>query len=105
MKKKIRGTQNRPRLYVFKSNKHIYAQIINDSNNHIIANSSSICPKLKETIKHLPNCKIAEVVGKDIGQKLQKKGIKTIIFDRGKKIYHGRVKALAEGTRSIGIKF
>lgn len=105
MKKKVRGTQNRPRLYVFKSNKHIYAQIINDSNNHIIANSSSICSKLKEQIKDFSNCKIAEVIGKDIGQKLNEKGIKTIVFDRGKNIYHGRVKSLAEGTRSVGIKF
>nr|YP_009244008.1 ribosomal protein L18 [Sporolithon durum]AMK96250.1 ribosomal protein L18 [Sporolithon durum] len=105
MKKKIKGTLDRPRLYVFKSNKHLYAQIIDDINNNIIANSSSICSPLKDKIKYSSNCETAKLIGKDIGQKLKEKGIKTVIFDRGKKIYHGKIKALAEGTRSTGIKF
>ena len=103
MKKK--GTKSKPRLRIFRSHKHIYAQAIDDINKHIITTSSSLSKDLKNTINSSKNRKAAEIVGKDIGNKLKKKGIYIIIFDRGNKIYHGRIKALAEATRKIGIQF
>lgn len=105
MTKQIKGTAERPRLYVFRSNKHIYAQIINDINQKIIISSSSISMNLKAQIKSSSNCESAKIVGQDIANKANKKGIKKIVFDRGKKLYHGRIKALAEAARKEGMNF
>nr|QCI05712.1 ribosomal protein L18 [Cryptopleura ramosa] len=105
MKKKIKGTLKRPRLYVFKSNKHIYAQLIDDYNNKILTSSSSLSINIKEDKNHYANCETAKIIGKNIAIKLRKKGISQIIFDRGNKIYHGKIKALAEATRNEGINF
>nr|YP_009396046.1 ribosomal protein L18 [Dasya naccarioides]ARW65232.1 ribosomal protein L18 [Dasya naccarioides] len=101
MKKKIMGSNNCPRLYIFKSNKHIYAQIIDDQNKYILTSSSTT----SKNINQMANCNIAKKVGKEIGQKLKEKGINQIIFDRGINKYHGQVKALAEATRQEGINF
>ena len=105
MKKKIRGTEKRPRLYIFKSNKHIYAQLINDKSNDIIASYSSISIDIKHTIKSGVNCEIAKIVGQNIAKKFKEKGIGQIVFDRGNKIYHGQIKAIAESIRKEGIIF
>nr|YP_010728933.1 ribosomal protein L18 [Lithothamnion corallioides]WEA77053.1 ribosomal protein L18 [Lithothamnion corallioides] len=105
MKNITRIKKNRPRLHVFRSNKHIYAQVIDDIKNMTIASSSSICSNLKAKIHSTATCKTAAIVGQDIGNKLRNKGIKKIVFDRGNKIYHGRIKALAEATRREGIEF
>lgn len=105
MKRKIGRRKQQPRLHVFRSNKHIYAQVTDDSKRKTIAASSSLSGKLKNTLKSSVNCRRAEIVGQDIGIKLKAKGIKEIIFDRGTKIYHGRIKALADATRAEGIKF
>lgn len=105
MKKRNLKIRNRPRLYVFRSNKHIYAQVIDDQKHITITTSSSLCPQLKTIITSSATCKAAEVVGQDIGQKLKDKGITQIVFDRGRRIYHGKIKALAEATRQKGIKF
>ena len=105
MKRKIKSTTNRPRLYVFKSNKHIYAQVIDDDQHTTIITSSSLCPKLRVKIKSSATCEAAKIVGQDIGHKLKNKGITHIIFDRGNRIYHGRIKALANATRDTGINF
>lgn len=105
MKKRTPKKRNRPRLHVFKSNKHIYAQVIDDKKHTTITTSSSLCPKLKVHIKSPATCMTAEIVGKDIANKLKNKGINKIVFDRGKNIYHGKIKALAEATRQEGIKF
>lgn len=105
MKKRTPKKRTRPRLHVFKSNKHIYAQVIDDKQHNTIITSSSVCPKLKLQIKSPKTCKTAELVGRDIAYKLRNKGIDNIVFDRGKNIYHGRIKALAEATRREGIKF
>lgn len=105
MKKKIRGKTDRPRLCIFKSNKHIYAQAIDDTNNKTIATSSSICPKMKQHIKSSATCETAKIIGQDIATKLQEKGIKHIIFDRNKNVYHGRIRALADAARNTGIIF
>nr|YP_009399159.1 ribosomal protein L18 [Taenioma perpusillum]ARW68556.1 ribosomal protein L18 [Taenioma perpusillum] len=101
MKKINKGSPLKPRMYIFKSNKHIYVQIIDDSGNRILTSSSTLSKKNKKTV----NCETAEKVGQDIAQKLKKQGIKKIIFDRGKNIYHGQVKALANATRNEGIEF
>nr|YP_009019600.1 50S ribosomal protein L18 [Gracilaria salicornia]AHH24568.1 50S ribosomal protein L18 [Gracilaria salicornia]UAD87660.1 ribosomal protein L18 [Gracilaria salicornia] len=105
MKRKIRGTQNRPRLCVFRSNKHIYAQIIDDTNKQIITSSSTLTKEIKKNITLSNNCSAAQIVGKNIAQKSKKLGIDKIIFDRQNKIYHGRIQALAEAVREEGIKF
>lgn len=103
MKKIIKSKPNRPRLRVFRSHKHIYAQVIDDKQNITITTSSSLCPKLR--INSSATCKIAQLVGKDIGKKLKNKGISQIIFDRGNRKYHGKIKALADATRNEGINF
>nr|YP_010986339.1 ribosomal protein L18 [Pachymeniopsis lanceolata]WOL37257.1 ribosomal protein L18 [Pachymeniopsis lanceolata] len=104
MNKKIQGDEKVPRLYVFKSNKHIYAQLINDINKKILASSSSISHKIKTSNKST-TCETARIVGNDIAIQSSKKGIHKIIFDRGKKPYHGQVKALAESAREAGLIF
>lgn len=107
MIKKIKGTSKRPRLYVFKSNKHLYAQIIDDTNNIIIASSSTISHELRKlyTGKLYANCKTARVIGQTIAKKSKEKGLKKLIFDRGSNIYHGQIKELANGAREEGIIF
>lgn len=105
MKKRNPKKKNQPRLYVFRSNKHIYAQVIDDQNHITITTSSSLSPKLRKIESSRATCITAKLIGQDIGKKLKNKGITNIIFDRGKKVYHGRVKALAEATREEGIKF
>lgn len=101
MKKKLKGSLDRPRLYIFKSNKHIYAQVIDDHNNKILTSISTI----SKAINKLANCKVAREIGKNIARQLKKQNINKIVFDRGSNIYHGQVKALAEATRQEGIEF
>lgn len=105
MKKKRKSKTNTPRLFVSKSNKHIYAQVIDDTKNIIITASSSLCAKLKAKTHSNVTCDTARIIGKDIGTKLKNKGIQQIVFDRGNRIYHGKIKVLAEATRDEGIKF
>ena len=96
---------NKYRIYIFKSNKHIYAHIIDDNTNQVITSSSTISKEIKNNKQLKKNCKTATVVGKNIANKLKKLGIERIVFDRGTNIYHGQVKALAEATREEGIIF
>ena len=97
----IQGTDSRPRLSVFRSNKEIYAQIINDNEGNTLAAASSIEKNIKKTVKK----KDAEIVGELLAERALKKGIKEIKFDRGGYLYHGRVKALADSVRKKGLKF
>nr|YP_009392533.1 ribosomal protein L18 [Caloglossa monosticha]ARW61095.1 ribosomal protein L18 [Caloglossa monosticha] len=99
--KRIQYSPNKIRLYIFKSNKHIYAQIIDDKNAKILTS----CSTISKNIKKPSNCKTAQEVGKNIAVKLKNQGIENIIFDRGKHKYHGQIKALAEATRLEGINF
>lgn len=99
--KKTQCSSNKIRLYIFKSNKHIYAQIIDDRNAKVVTS----CSTISKSIKKLCNCETAKQVGKDIAVKLKNKGINNVIFDRGKHKYHGQIKALAEATRLEGIQF
>ncbi len=102
---KIVGTLLKPRLSVFRSNKHIYAQLINDKEGHTLAFSSSLDKNLANLEESTATCKAAFVVGQNIAKKAKEQNISQIIFDRGNKIYHGRIKSLAEGAREEGLKF
>ena len=103
IRKIISGTETNPRLSVFRSNKEIYAQLIDDFNGKIIAASSS---RDKNINKDKANkTELASLVGKDIAEKAIKKGIKEVSFDRSGYLYHGRVKSLADGAREVGLKF
>jgi len=97
----IQGTKEKPRLSVFRSNKEIYAQIINDHKGNTLVNVSSTEKNIKKTVK----TKDAEIVGELLAERALKKGIKEVKFDRGGYLYHGRVKALADGARKKGLKF
>lgn len=105
IRKKVFGTLERPRLAVYKSLKHIYAQIIDDVNGVTIVSASTLDKELKQKLDKLTKTEEAKEVGKLIAQKALKKGIKTVVFDRGGFIYHGRIKALAEGAREAGLEF
>ncbi|MGI5936422.1 MAG: 50S ribosomal protein L18 [Oscillospiraceae bacterium] len=99
---KISGTPEKPRLCVFRSLNHIYAQIIDDVNVRTLVAASSV---EKDFGEYGGNCEAARKVGKLVAQRAVEKGIEKVVFDRGGYIYHGRVKALAEGAREGGLKF
>ena len=96
---------NKLRLSVFRSNKHIYCQIIDDVKQITLCSSSTLDPELKKDLKSSSTIDAAEKVGKDIAAKAKKIGFEKVVFDRGGYLYHGRVKSLAEGARSSGLKF
>ena len=96
---------NKLRLSVFRSNKHIYCQIIDDIKQITLCSSSTLDPEIKKGLKSSGTIEAAEIVGKDIAIKAKKNGCEIVVFDRGGYLYHGRVKSLAEGARSKGLKF
>ena len=100
IRQNLTGTETAPRLCVFRSNSAIYAQIIDDTKGVTLVSSSSLELKIKNN-----NLEAAAAVGKDIAEKAKKAKIKTVVFDRGGYIYHGRVKALAEAARENGLEF
>jgi len=102
IRKKIRGTTERPRLSVYRSNRHIYAQIIDDDTGHTIAQASSRELGQKGSLK---TAEASKSVGKIVAERAKAAGVETVSFDRGGYLYHGRVKALAEGAREGGLKF
>jgi large subunit ribosomal protein L18 len=104
IRKKISGTAARPRLVVFRSNKHIYAQLVDDLiGKTVTASSSKALAKDGDALKL--TCETAAAVGKDIAAKAKELKIEKVVFDRSGYIYHGRVKALADGAREGGLKF
>ncbi len=103
IRKTVEGTESRPRLAVFRSNKEIYAQIIDDVNGKTITAASSRDKDIDAS--KLNKTEAAKMVGKAIAEKAVKAGVDTIAFDRGGYLYHGRVKSLAEGAREGGLKF
>lgn len=105
VRQKISGTGNRPRLSVFRSIKHIYAQLINDELGVTVAEASSLSPELKENLSSGGNVTAAESVGALIAQKAKQQKIEVVVFDRGGHLYHGRIKALAEAAKAEGLKF
>lgn len=104
--KKIIGTTGKPRLAIFRSHKHIYAQLIDDNNGKTILASSTVEKIVREKVaKKTATKEASRIVGEIIGKKALEKNIQTIVFDRGSKPYHGRVAELAEGVREIGLIF
>lgn len=102
---KIFGTQERPRLSVFRSSSHIYVQAIADDKSVTLAEASTLDSGLEDSIKGKKKTEAAKEVGKLIAARLLEKGITRVIFDRGRFLYHGRVKALADAAREAGLQF
>src|SRR5260370_33995392 len=105
MRKRLAGSSGRPRLAVFRSNKHIYAQIIDASQGTTLTAASSRDVDAKKDLKTGGNVAAAKAVGKLVAERAKAKGIDAVLFDRGGYLYHGRVKALAEAAREAGLKF
>ena len=101
----LSGTTDRPRLAVFRSNKHIYAQVIDDVQRTTVAASSTMEQSVAGGLKSTSNVEAAKAVGADVAKKAIDKGISSVVFDRGGFLFHGRVKALADAAREAGLKF
>jgi large subunit ribosomal protein L18 len=101
IRRRVRGTPERPRLAVFRSLKHIYAQVIDDQKGHTVVAASSA----EENGKNGGNVAGAATIGKLVAERAKDKGVKAVVFDRGGYLYHGRVKALAEAARKAGLEF
>ena len=105
IRNRFSGTAQRPRLAVFRSNNHMYAQIIDDSVGNTLAAASTAEKAVKAELEHTNNVEAAAYVGTLIAKRALEKGINTVVFDRGGFIYHGKVKALAEAAREAGLEF
>src|SRR5262245_41369401 len=105
IRNRISGTDERPRVCISRSNKHIYAQVSHDSKGTTVASASSRDADTKSNVKNGGNIAAAKAVGKVVAQRALSKGVNAVVFDRGGYIYHGRVKALAEAAREAGLKF
>lgn len=106
LRKKIAGTAERPRLSVFRSLHHIYAQVIDDVKGATLATASSLQPEIRKQLESKGgNVEAAKIVGATIAKIAVEKGIKSVVFDRGGYIYHGRIKALADAARENGLEF
>ncbi len=103
--KKITGTSLRPRLCVFRSLNHIYAQIIDDSIGQTLVSMSTLDPQVRNNVGQVVKVKEAEMVGSQLAKEALNKGITHVVFDRGGYLYHGRVRALAEAARQAGLEF
>ncbi len=101
----VNGTTERPRLAVFRSNQHIYAQVIDDVAQNTLVAASSLDKALRTKLSSGATCEASAQVGKLVAQRALEKGIKQVVFDRGGNLYHGRVKALAEAAREAGLDF
>jgi large subunit ribosomal protein L18 len=100
-----RAAGNRVRLSVFRSSKHIYAQVIDDVKSETVASASSLEKDMRTSLKTGANIEAAKAVGKRLAERAASKGVKEVVFDRGGYLYHGRVKALADAAREGGLKF
>ncbi len=105
IREKIHGTAGRPRLAVFRSLNHIYAQVINDDDHRTLVAASSKDKELNQKLKDGGNVAAAKLVGELVAKRALEKGVSHVVFDRGGFLYHGRVKTLAEAARAAGLKF
>ena len=105
VRKKVSGTPERPRLCVFRSNNHIYAQVIDDAAGRTLVAASTVDKELRDRVKGLKKSEQAKLVGQVVAERARSKGIQAVVFDRGGYKYIGRVKALADGARESGLKF
>ena len=104
-RRRVSGSRGRPRLNVFRSLAHIYAQIVDDSEGRTLVSASTLDPALRKELRSLNKTEQARQVGAALAQRAQAAGIKQVVFDRGGYRYHGRVKALADASREAGLEF
>ena len=105
LRNKICGTAQRPRLAVFRSNMHIYAQLIDDTVGNTLCAASTVEAEIKNKVEHTNDVEAAKAVGEAIAKKALDKGIDTVVFDRGGFVYHGKIQALADAAREAGLQF
>lgn len=105
MRKKVEGASERPRLSVFRSAKHIYAQIIDDQTGRTLTAVSTLDQELRHKLAGLKKSEQARLAGELLAQRAKERGIRKVVFDRGGYLYHGRVRSLAEGARQGGLEF
>jgi len=107
IRKRVRGTEARPRLTVFRSTAHVYVQVVDDMTGRTIASASSVEPTVKGALGKGKGGNIvgAQAIGKSIAERLLEKGVKRVVFDRNGFLYHGRVKAVADAAREAGLEF
>jgi large subunit ribosomal protein L18 len=105
VRKKVTGSTQRPRLCVFRSVRHIYAQVIDDSQGRTLVAASTLDPDLRSQVSYGGNVDAARLVGRLLAERAQEQGIRAVVFDRGGFAYHGRVAGLAEGAREAGLEF
>jgi large subunit ribosomal protein L18 len=105
VRRHVIGTSERPRLNVFRSLNHIYAQVIDDAEGHTLVSASTVDPEVQKQIGELTKTDQARVVGKVLAERALSQGVKQVVFDRGGYRYHGRVKALADAAREGGLEF
>jgi large subunit ribosomal protein L18 len=105
VRRRVVGTPEQPRLNVFRSLCHIYAQVVDDSQGHTLVSASTIDPEVRAQLDGLAKTEQARVVGKVLAERAVSQGVKSVIFDRGGYKYHGRVKALADAAREGGLEF
>jgi len=105
IRKKIIGTQEKPRLSVFRSSRQIYAQIIDDISGRTLVSASSLEKKAKEQPKFENKIAVAHYIGKLVAERAIEKGLKEVVFDRNGFLYHGRIQAISKGAREAGLKF
>jgi large subunit ribosomal protein L18 len=105
LRRTLSGTADKPRLAVFRSEKHISVQLIDDDAGHTLAAASTVEPAMKASLSSTGNAEAAKAVGKAIAERAISKGIKAVVFDRGGHMFHGRVTALAEAAREAGLEF
>ncbi len=105
VRRKVKGTPERPRLNVYRSLKHIYAQVIDDVAGHTLASASTLDPAVRKRIDDMKPVDQAKVVGETVARRALEKGVTKVVFDRAGYKYHGRVKAVADGAREAGLEF
>lgn len=105
IRRRVMGTSDRPRLAVFRSNQHIYVQLIDDTRHHTLVSASTLDADLKADLESGSNCDASAKVGKLVAERAIAQGVTKVVFDRGGNLYHGRVKALADAAREGGLDF
>ena len=105
IRKRVQGHESAPRLNVYRSTRHIYAQVVDDARGHTLVSASSLDKEVRETLKTGGNVGAAKDVGKVLAERAKKAGVSRVVFDRGGYAYHGRVRALADAARLAGLKF
>jgi large subunit ribosomal protein L18 len=105
IRKRVRGSAERPRLCVFRSSKHIYAQIVDDVRGVTLSGASSKSPELRDALKGKTKTEVSQSVGQLVAERALAAGVKQVCFDRGGYVFHGRIRAFAEGARKGGLEF